>query len=232
MKKLKSTICSLLAFVVAVTIVAALPSANASAAGALQSSILLSANSITVTEGSVATFTAALPVGYDATSLAYVVADESVVTVAPVAYVGNVAGFAVSYVGEGSTVVAVYNIDNPAMVAYLTVDTSKIIMDIPNKLGTNKDNYCKLTSYEFVPYDFTYQDFNDYKYTLNIKYQCVSYEDTDFNKWGCYGYFYDAEGNIIKKVHLYAGTLTKGRTYHSEFDVPVGAVKFSIEGFN
>jgi hypothetical protein len=105
-------------------------------------------------------------------------------------------------------------------------------MDIPAKLGTNKSNYCVLTSYEFAPYDYTYENFNDYKYTLNIKYTCTSYKDTDYNNWGCYGYFYDANGNVIKKVHLFAGTVTKGATYHSEFNVPVNAVKFSIEGFN
>jgi hypothetical protein len=232
MKKLKKILCSVLALMMAVSVVTVLPANSAYAADNTQNSITLSTSNLTVTEGGVTTFTAALPTGYDATKLLYAVADNSIVTVTPVAYAANVAGFSVSYVNGGSTVVAIYNIDNPAMVAYLTVNASNIIMDIPAKLGTNKDNYFTLTSYEFVPYDFTYQDFNDYKYTLNIKYTCKAVNDDEYNKWGCYGYFYDASGNVIKKVHLYASTLTKGRTYHSEFNVPVNAVKFSIEGFN
>jgi hypothetical protein len=236
MRKFKSIFCSVLAFVMSIafmtiTIVAALPSTSVSAADTAQNSVILSTNSLTITDSSSQTFTAALPIGYDGTRLACVVADSNVVTVTPIAYAANVAAFAVNMSNGGSTVIAVYNVDNPAMVAYLTVNTSNIILDIPSKLGTNKKNYCVLSSYEFVPYDFTYENFNDYKYTLNIKYTCTSYEDTDYNKWGCYGTFYDASGNIIKKVHLYAGTLAKGRTYHSEFDVPVNAVKFSIEGF-
>ena len=124
-----------------------------------------------------------------------------------------------------------YNIDNPAVVAYVTINATPVIMDIPSKLGTNRDNYCSLVSYEFVPYDFPYADFQDYKCTLNIKYQCISYKDDDYNRWGCYGYFYDAAGNVLSKVHLYANSLSKGRIYHSEFNVPVNAVRFSIESF-
>ncbi len=103
---------------------------------------------------------------------------------------------------------------------------------VPARLGTNHDNYCTLVSYEFAPYDFTYADFNDYQATLNIQYQCVSYKDDDYSKWGCYGCFYDADGNLLSKVHLYCSTLVKGRIYHSEFNVPVGAVRFVIEGFH
>jgi hypothetical protein len=215
----------------AVSLLAALPSSNALAANTTWTGIILSTDSLTVTDSGVQTFTAALPIGYDGTRLACVVADSNVVAVTPIAYASNVAAFAVNLVNGGSTVVAVYNIDNPTIVAYLTVNATNLIMDIPSKLGTNNKNYCVLSSYEFVPYDFTYENFNDFKYTLNIKYTCTSYEDTDYNNWGCYGYFYDAAGNVITKVHLYAGTLTKGRTYHSEFNVPVNAVKFRIDGF-
>jgi hypothetical protein len=237
MKKFKSIICSILAFIMsiafmAITIVAALPSTSASAADTSLTSIILSTNSLTVTENSTATFTAALPIGYDATHIGYVVADSNVVAVTPIAYASNVAAFTVNFVNGGSTVIAVYNIDNPAMVAYLNVNASNLILDIPSKLGTNKKNYCTFVSYEFVPYDYTYENFNDYKYTLNIQYKCASYKDKDYNKWGCYGYFYDANGNVIKKVHLYASSLSSNRVYHSEFNVPVNAVKFSIEGFN
>jgi hypothetical protein len=215
-----------------ISIIYAMPVKTAYAAGISQNSITLSTNSITVTEGGVETFTAALPIGFDASRLACVSSDETVATVTPVAVLSNVASYAVSYVNTGSAVVAVYNIDNPAMVAYITVTASRLVMDIPAKLGTNKDNYCSLVSYEFVPYGYTYENFNDYKYTLNIKYKCSSYKDTGFNKWGCYGYFYDANGNVIKKVHLYASSLSKDRVYSSEFDVPVNAVKFRVEGFN
>jgi hypothetical protein len=221
-----------IAFILAVTIFATLPSTSTMAADTVSSNIILSTDSLTITDSGLQTFTAALPLGYDGTRLACMVADSNVVTVTPIAYASNVAAFSVNLVNGGSTFIAVYNVDNPTMVSYLTVNATNLIMDIPSKLGTNKKNYCVLSSYEFVPYDFTYEDFNDYKYTLNIKYTCTSYGDTDYNKWGCYGYFYDAAGNVIKKVHLYASTLTKGRTYHSEFNVPVNAVKFSIEGFN
>jgi hypothetical protein len=232
MEKIKKIICFALALAVSVSVIGALPSKTANAAESKQNNITLSTDAITVTEGGVETFTAALPIGFDASRLACVSSDTAVATVTPVAVLSNVAGYAVSYMNTGSAVVAVYNIDNPAMVAYITVTASKIIMDIPAKFGTNKDNYCSLVSYEFVPYSYTYENFNDYKYTLNIKYKCSSYKDTGFNKWGCYGYFYDADGNVIKKVHLYASSLAKDRVYSSEFDVPVNAVKFRVEGFN
>jgi hypothetical protein len=232
MKKFKSILCLVLTFVMAVIIVATLPLASAMAADTTSSTVILSTNSLTVTDSDVQTFTAALPIGYDGTRLACVVADSNVVAVTPIAYASNVAAFAINYVSDGSTVVAVYNIDNPAMVSYIIVTSTRLIMDIPSKLGTSKDNYCTLVGYEFVPYDYTYDNFNDYKCTLNIQYKCASYKDKDYNKWGCYGYFYDANGNVIKKVHLYASSLSSNRVYHSEFNVPVNAVKFSIEGFN
>jgi hypothetical protein len=231
---------STLALALGALVVSTVPSTNAYAAennqdtstqGTVkQGGMTLSTDSITLTEGGVQTFTVALPSGYDASGLIGICANPEVASIEPIAAVGNIAAFSVGYVGTGSTVAAVYSEAYPSMVAYLTVDSSMIIMDIPSKLGTNKDNYCSLVSYEFVPYDYTYEDFNDYKYTLNLKYKCSSYNDTDFTKWGCYGYFYDASGNIIKKVHLYASSLAKDREYHSEFNVPVNAVKFSIEG--
>lgn len=220
-----------MAFAMTLSAVSAAPALSASAQESVGNGLILSADTITLTEGASETFTAVLAEGFDASRLACVVADPNVATVAPVAYASNAAAFAVSYCTSGSTVVAVYHLDNPAVVAYLTVNASCITMDIPAKLGTNRSNYCKLVSYEFVPYDFTYADFNDYKYNLKIKYQCASYKDTDFSKWGCYGYFYDASGNILSKVHLYCGSLAKGREYTSEFHVPVNAVRFSIEGF-
>ena len=136
------------------------------------------------------------------------------------------------YAGNGSTVVAIYHMDNPAVVAYANIQTSSIIMQVPAKLGTNKQNYCTLTSYEFKPYEFNkYANFNDYKYTMKLSYKCDSYKDDGYSKWGCYGYFYDAAGNVISKVHLYCSSLSVGRVYTSEFNVPVNAVRFSVEGF-
>lgn len=229
--KIKKILCSLLASAMMISALTSVPTLSASAKESVGNGLILSTDSITLTEGASTTFTAALSDGFDASRLACVVADPTVVSVTPIAYASNVAAFQVSFSNVGSTVAAVYNIDNPAVVAYLTINAGGLIMDIPAKLGTNHDNYCKLVSYEFVPYDFTYADFHDYKYTLNLKYQCVSFNDTDYNKWGCYGYFYDAAGNVISKVHLYCSSLSKSRIYHSEFNVPVNAVRFSIEGF-
>ena len=194
--------------------------------------LILSTDTLTITEGGSASFTAALGEGFDASKLVCVVADPSVVSVTPIAFAANVAAFQIQYGTGGSTVAAVYHIDNPSVVAYLTINATAVIMDIPAKLGTNRSNYCSLVSYEFVPYDFTYANFNDYKYILKIQYQCDSYQDDDYTKWGCYGYFYDAAGNILSKVHLYCSSLSKGRIYSSEFNVPVNAVRFSIEGFH
>jgi hypothetical protein len=228
---MKKILCMLMAFVMSVTLAGAVCSTKVNAAESRQNSIILSNSTVTVTQTVIGTFTAALPVGFDASNLTCVVADSNVATASPIAYVGNVAAFAITYANGGSTVAAVVDMSNPALVAYLTVNASGITMEIPSKLGTNHDNYCTFVSYEFVPYDFTYTDYNDYHYTLNIKYKCSSYEDGGYTKWGCYGYFYDAAGNVITKVHLYASSLSKGRVYHSEFNVPVNAVRFSIEGF-
>lgn len=210
---------------------AAAPPLTVSAKESIGNGLILSEDSIAVAEGTSATFTAVLAGDADASRLAVVATDPSIVNITPVAYAANAAAYQVTYGTSGSTVAAVYHMDNPEVVAYISVSASPLVMQIPSKLGTNHDNYCALVSYEFVPYDFTYADFNDYKATLNLKYQCTSYRDDEFNKWGCYGYFYDAAGNVLSKVHLYASSLAKDRVYHSEFHVPVNAVRFSIEGF-
>ncbi len=229
--RMKSLICSILIFVLALPLAVTIPSQTASAKELVGNGLILSTDAITVTEGGSITFTAALGEGYDASRLACVIADTNVATIVPIAYSANVAAFQIDYVEGGQTVAAVFHLDNPDVVAYVPVNASPIIMEIPSKLGTNRDNYCQLVSYEFVPYDFPYADFNDYKCTLNIRYRCTSYKDGDFSKWGCYGYFYDAQGNILSKVHLYCSVLAKDRVYHSEFNVPVNAVRFVIEGF-
>ncbi|MCD8038064.1 MAG: hypothetical protein LUE96_03120 [Lachnospiraceae bacterium] len=228
---IKKIICA----AIAAAVISTVPSAGAfaaevSATPSVGNGLILSTDTITLLENDTATFTAALGDGFDASRLSCVVADTSVATVTPTAYAANVAGFEVSYAGLGSTVAAVYHVDNPAVVAYVTINSSSVVMNIPSKLGTNKKNYCTLVSYEFVPYDFTYADFNDYKSTLKLEYKCAAYGDEDYRKWGCYGYFFDAEGNVLSKVHLY-GTLSVGRVYTSEFNVPVNAVSFTIEGF-
>ena len=193
--------------------------------------VILSTDMLTVTEGASAILVAAMQEGFDASKLACISANPNVATITPVISVSNIANFQINYVGNGSTVIAVYHIDNPAIVAYATVNTTSIIMNIPKKLGNNKHNYCTLAGYEFVPYKFNqYANFNDYKYTLNLKYRCDSYNDDAYAKWGCYGYFYDAAGNILSKVHLYCSSLSEGWVYKSEFNVPVNAVSFSIEG--
>ena len=205
---------------------------TASAKEAAGNGIVLSEEVLTLTEGSSTVLVAAIQEGMDASRLACVSADPNVVTVTPAASMGHIANFQVDYVGNGSTVIAIYHVDNPAIVAYATVNASTLVMDVPKKLGTNHDNYCTLTGYEFKPYEFSkYADFADYKYTLKINYRLDSYEDEGYAKWGCYGYFYDAAGNVLSKVHLYCSSLAKGRTYYSEFNVPVNAVRFSIEGF-
>ena len=226
--KRKKLLCSLLTFVIALS---AAPALSASAKESVGNGLILSTDSITIVDGAAATFTAVLGEGFDASRLACVVADPSVATITPIAYAANASAYQVTYGNGGSTVAAVYNLDNPNVVAYVTVNASPLIMDIPSRLGTNHDNYCALVSYEFVPYDFTYADFNDYKSSLKLQYQCTSYKDDAYAKWGCYGYFYDAAGNVLSKVHLYCSSLAKGRIYHSEFNVPVNAVRFAIEGF-
>lgn len=227
----KKIICSILASAMVLFTVSASPALPASAKESIGNGLILSTDSITVTEGDSAAFTAVLGEGFDASRLACVVADPEVAAITPVAYTANVAAYQVTYKSSGTTVAAVYHLDNPAVVAYVAIHTSPLIMDIPAKLGTNRDNYCTLVSYEFVPYDFTYADFHDYKSTLNIHYQCASYKDDAYNNWGCYGYFHDAAGNILSKVHLYCSSLAKGKVCHSEFNVPVNAVRFTVEGF-
>lgn len=205
---------------------------TASAKESVGNGIVLSEEVLTLSEGTSTVLVAAIQEGMDASRLACVSADPNVATVTPVASMSHIANFQVDYVGNGSTVIAIYHMDNPAIVAYTTVNASTLIMDIPEKLGTNHENYCTFTGYEFKPYEFSkYADFNDYKNTLKISYRLASYKDDGYTKWGCYGYFYDAAGNVLSKVHLYCGSLSKGRTYYSEFNVPVNAVRFSIEGF-
>lgn len=225
--KMKKMIATVLAFVLVFSF-----TITASAQENVGNGLILSAGTLTLTEGSSTVLVASMQEGFDASRLACVSANPGVATVTPVASMSNIANFQVNYVGNGSTVIAVYHMDNPAVVSYVTVNASPIVMEIPTKLGTNRDNYCTLTGYEFVPYEFhKYADYSDYKNTLNISYRCDSYKDDGFAKWGCYGYFYDAAGNVLSKVHLYCGSLAEGRVYHSEFNVPVNAVRFSIEGF-
>lgn len=225
--KMKKLISTVLAFVLVFSF-----TITASAQESVGNGLILSAETLTLTESSSTVLVAAMQEGLDASRLACVSANPEVATVAPVTSMSNIANFQVDYVGNGSTVIAIYHMDNPAVVAYVTVNATSIVMEIPAKLGTNRNNYCTLTGYEFVPYEFhKYADYNDYKYTLNISYRCDSYKDDGFAKWGCYGYFYDASGKVLSKVHLYCSSLAEGRVYHSEFNVPVNAVRFSIEGF-
>ncbi|MBQ6787912.1 MAG: hypothetical protein IJO85_09325 [Lachnospiraceae bacterium] len=205
---------------------------TASAKESIGNGLILSNDVVTLTENSSTVLVATMQDGFDASRLACVSANPEIATVTPVIAVNNIAHFQIDYVGNGSTVVAIYHMDNPAVVAYTTVNTRALIMELPAKLGRNKDNYCTVTGYEFVPYEFhKYANFNDYKYTLKLSYRCDSYKDDVYAKWGCYGYFYDAAGNVLSKVHLYCGSLAKGRVYQSEFHVPVNAVRFSVEGF-
>lgn len=205
---------------------------TASAKESIGSGLILSNDVMTLTEGSTSILVATMEEGFDASRLACVSANPDVATVTPVIAVNNIAHFQLEYVGTGSTVVAIYHMDNPAVVAYTTVNATALIMEFPAKLGRNRDNYCTVTGYEFLPYEFhKYANFNDYKYTLKLSYRCDSYKDDAYAKWGCYGYFYDAAGNVLSKVHLYCGSLAKGRVYQSEFHVPVNAVRFGLEGF-
>lgn len=228
---LKKFICSIITLFAVVSVSLSVPVLPVSAKESIGNGLILSTDTITITENGTAAFTALMAEGFDASRLGCVVADPAVANVTLGTCALNAAAFQVTYQGAGTTVAAVYSIDNPAVVAYVAINATPVIMDIPAKFGTNRDNYCSLVSYEFVPYDFPYADFQDYKCTLNIKYQCVSYKDDDYSRWGCYGYFYDAAGNVLSKVHLYASTLSKGRVYHSEFNVPANAVRFSIESF-
>lgn len=215
---------------------------TASANPSIGNGLILSDDVINLAEGASATLVAALGEGFDASRLACVSSNPNVAAVTPTASMANIANFQIDYVGDGSAVIAIVHMDNPAVVAYAAVNASPLIMEIPAKLGTNCDNYCVLTGYEFTPYDFNkYRDFGVYKKTLKLTYQVAAVGDSDYTAWGCYGYFYDAMGNMLSKVHLYCGApptsgqslggLGVGQIYTSEFNVPVNAARFSIEGF-
>lgn len=193
--------------------------------------ITLSTDTVALSENVSTTVTAALPAGMDASALTYFVADPNVVTVTPMGAVGNVASFQLTYAGNGITTVAIFYAGNEAISGFITVTSSTIIMNIPKHLGKNHDNYCEMINYTIEDYDFPWADFHDYKYTIKFNYKCTSYEDDDFSKWGCFGYFYDAAGNVIGKVHLYCSGLSVGRTYTDQCNVPYNAVRFELEGF-
>lgn len=231
-KGFQKFICAVLSAAFMISAVSAIPTVQASAKESVGNGVILSEDAIVLSENGTATFTAALGEGFDASRLACIVADPNVATVTPIAYNGNVAAFQVNYVGLGSTVAAVVHMDNPAVIAYTTINASSVIMNVPAKLGTDKKNYCELVSYEFVPYDFPYADYHDYKSTLKLQFKCTSYKDEDFRKWGCYGYFRDAAGNVIGKVRIYASAMSVGRVYKDECNVPVDAVSFTLEGFS
>lgn len=230
-KHLKKLICAALSAALISSVLGAVPASNVSAKESIGNGVILSEDTIVLSENGTATFTAALGEGFDASRLTCIVADPNVATVTPIAFAANVAAFQVNYVGLGTTTAAIVHMDNPAVVAYTAINASSVVMNVPAKLGTDKKNYCELVSYEFVPYDFTYENFNDYKSTLKLQYKCTSYKDEDYRKWGCYGYFYDAAGNVLSKVRLYASAMSVGRIYKDEFNVPVNAVSFTIEGF-
>ena len=128
--KRKKLLCSLLTFVIALS---AAPALSASAKESVGNGLILSTDSITIVDGAAATFTAVLGEGFDASRLACVVADPSVATITPIAYAANAAEYQVTYGIGGSTVAAVYNLDNPNVVAYVTVNASPLIMDIPSR---------------------------------------------------------------------------------------------------
>ena len=228
---LRKLICMILSAALAVSAASAIPSAKVHAKASVGNGIILSEDVIALPKNSSATFTAALGEGFDASRLACVVADPNVASAALIAISGNVAAFQVDYAGFGSTVIAVFHMDNPTVVAYAAIDSMSVTVKAPAKLGSSKKNYCTLAGYEFAPYDFTYRDFNDYKSVLKLQYKCAAYGDKDFRNWGCYGYFKDAAGNTLGRVRLYAGSLALGRIYTSEFNVPVNAASFEIEGF-
>lgn len=228
---LKKIVSSILACAIALSVISAIPAPYVLAKESIGNGLILSTDNITITADTPTTFTAVLEEGLDASGLACVVADPDVVSITPIAFAANAAAYQVDYKNAGSTVVAVYHPDNPAVVAYIKISASPLAMEIPSRLGTNHDNYCTLVDFEFAPYDFKYADFNDYSSTLKLRYQCTSYKDDAYTRWGCYGYFYDAAGNMLSKVHLYCSSLSKARIYHSEFNVPVNAVRFVIEGF-
>lgn len=228
---LRKLICAILSAALILAAASAIPSSEAYAKASIGNGIILSEDFIALPKNGSATFTAMLGEGFDASRLTCVVADPNVASAAQIAISGNVAAFQVDYVGLGSTVIAVFHMDNPAVIAYATIDSMSVTVKTPPKLGSTKKNYCTLVGYEFAPYDFTYRDFNDYKSVLKLQYKCAAYGDKDFRNWGCYGYFKDAAGNTLGQVRLYAGSLALGRIYTSEFNVPVNAASFEIEGF-
>ena len=158
----KKWICAALSAALVTAVVSAVPAAEAFAKESVGNGVILSEDAIVLPENGVATFTAALGEGFDASRLTCVVADPNVATVTPVAVAGNIAAFQVNYVGLGTTVAAVVHMDNPAVVGYTTSNASWVIMNVPAKLWSYKKNHCELLNYGFVPYDFPYADYHDY----------------------------------------------------------------------
>ena len=134
MKKTKKQICFTMAFCIILSILCVIPATDSSAKESVGNGLILSTDAVTVTTDSAATFTAALGQGFDASRLACIVADPRVASITPVAYASNVAAFQVNYGNGGSTIAAIYSLDNPAVVAYLAVNATPLIMDIPAKL--------------------------------------------------------------------------------------------------
>ena len=99
----KRAACSILIFVIAASVI---PPQSVSAKESIGNGIILSTDSITLTDGASATFTAVLGDGADASRLACVVADPNVAAITPVAYAANAAAYQITYGNGGSTVAA------------------------------------------------------------------------------------------------------------------------------
>ena len=120
-KKFKKLICSIITLVTVVSVSFTVPVLPVFAKESIGNGLILSTDMITITENGTAAFTALMAEGFDASRLACVVADPAVANVTPGTCALNAAAFQVTYQSAGTTVAAVYSIDNPAVVAYVTV---------------------------------------------------------------------------------------------------------------
>lgn len=96
---------------------------------------------------------------------------------------------------------------------------------IPDTIGEQgcEENRMKILDYSFYnPYSWSSS------YYMNVKFKMVEYGKTGRSNWGEDVYFYDANGNILDKRQLYAGSLALNKTFTDELMVPKNTAKIEF----
>lgn len=99
-------------------------------------------------------------------------------------------------------------------------DNVKVV--IPETIGEQgyESNRMKITNYSFYqPSGWTGS------YYMHVEFKMVKYGKTGKTNWGEYVFFYDKNGNILDKSHLYANALAVGKSFSDELLVPEGTAK-------